>query len=171
MKLIVPAALALMLGACAHECNCAPPPAETVDTFETIDLDAAEPEEVVVEETVVEEVVVEEPAPLVEEVEAIVEIETAPTMTIETDENGTSRRVVTRRLVDSFEEAGTPTAPAMDGSAIDDPLLSETPRVLEDTTFDTPSIPDAVEAIEDVVEDAVDAVDEAVDGGSGVGNG
>ena len=151
MKYIAPAALALMLGACAHECNCAAPAPEAAEIMEPVELDVAEPE---VEEVVVEEVIIEEAAPAVEEVEAIVEIETAPAATtVVPDEGSTARRVVTRRLVEEHD-AGTPTAPAMGGSAADDPLLSETPRVLEDTTFDTPSVPDSVEEIEDIVEDA-----------------
>ena len=138
MKLIAPSALALLLGACAHECNCAAP-APAAEIMEEIELDAPEP---VIEEAVVEEVVIEEAAPIVQEEEVIVEVQVAPAAAAEITEDGTSRRVVTRRLVDNFEDAGTPTAPAMDGSAIDDPLLSEKPRVLEDTTFGTSSVPD-----------------------------
>lgn len=150
MKYLATAALALTLGACAHDCKCADVEAVDVETMDILEVAAEVPEaeEVVVEEVVVEEVVVEtvEAAPVVEEVAIVEEVVEAPVLQIETapaevTTSGTARRVVTRRLVDEFD-AGTPTAPAMDGSAADDELLSETPRVLEDTTFDTSSVPD-----------------------------
>jgi len=140
MRYLVTAAMALTLGACAHECNCADVGAvdvESVEIFETA-AEAPEADVEVVEEVVVETVVSET---IVEEV-----VET-PVLQIEADPAvvapaGTARRVVTRRLVDEFE-AGTPTAPAIDGSAVDDELLSTTPRVLQDTTYSTSSVPDS----------------------------
>ena len=152
MKYLAPAALALMLGACAHECNCAGLEPMAAETVEAIEMEVEEPvvEEIVAEE-VVEEVMVEEPAP-------VLTIESAPVVETETTPG---RRVVTRRIVEQHD-AGTPTAPAMAGSAADDELLSETPRVLEDTTMETTTttIVETVEDnAEDLVEDAVDAVD------------
>ncbi len=172
MKYIALAALALMLGACAHECNCAELEPMAAETVEAIEME--------VEEPVVEEVVVEEAAPVVEEIETVVEVESAPveTTTVETTETvvvgtegSTGRRVVTRRLVETHD-AGTPTAPAIDGSAATDALLSETPRVLEEETFETTGtqttvttvVDEAVDAGEDAVEDAVEEAVDAVDG-------
>ena len=65
MKYLAPAALALMLGACAHECNCAGLEPMAAETVEAIEME--------VEEPVVEEVVAEEAAPVVEEIETVVE--------------------------------------------------------------------------------------------------
>ena len=141
MKNMMPLAFALALGACAHDCNCAPVEAPIVEVTEAVE----------------EDIVVEVEEPIVEIAAEIVE--PAPVTTIEasvlTPESTTTRRVVTRRLVEEID-AGTPTEPAMEGSAATDPLLSETPRVLEDETFTTTSTGTLVE---DVIEDAQDAID------------
>ena len=140
MRYLVTAAMALTLGACAHECSCADlgtVDVESVEIFETA-AETPEADMEVVEEVVVETVVSET---IVEEVveTPVLQIEAAPAVVAPA---GTARRVVTRRLVDEFE-AGTPTAPAIDGSAVDDELLSTTPRVLQDTTYSTSSVPDS----------------------------
>jgi len=161
MKYLTPFALALVLGGCAHKCDCAPVEAAVVEETvieveeEVVEVEAAAEEvvieaEVEVEEPVVEIATVAEPAEVVERTE---------TMVIET-EGSTGRRVVTRRLVDEIE-AGTPTAPAMEGSAATDPLLSETPRVLEDETFETTGTQTTVTTL---VDEVVEEVTEAVDG-------
>jgi len=152
MKYLTPLALALTLGACAHKCDCAAVETAVVETTETVE----------VEETIVEAA----EAPVVEEVVEAVEVPTV-TETVETTvvgtESSTGRRVVTRRLVDEID-AGTPTAPAIAGSAADDALLSETPRVLEEQTFETTGTTTTTDLVETVVDAAEDAVEEAVDG-------
>lgn len=146
MKYMMPFALALALGACAHECNCAAVEDPIVEVTETVEAEEIVEIEAEIEEPVVEIATVAEPAEVIQRAETIV---------IET-EGSTTRRVVTRRLVDEIE-AGTPTAPALDGSAATDPLLSETPRVLEDETFTTTST-------ETVFDEIVDDVAEIIEG-------
>jgi len=160
MKYVTPIALALVLGACTH----------TGKDVDAVDASLAEDAKVVEVETVeeaademVEEIVEEVEAPAEETVETVTE-----TTTVQPASSSTGIRRVTRRVV-TEHSAGTPTAPAIAGSAANDTSLSAEPVIVDETAFTTGSSQTVTTAIseeagdvEEIVEAPTDAADDVM---------